>query len=615
MLDVAVKVIAVISALYHLISTQYPLQTTIEHQNTHFAFALVLVLLTSMTKKPKGWPFLTFLLLIGLAATGYIQIFYSDLLKRIGFPTTPDMIIGIALIIIALETTRQAYGAVIPGLAIVFIAYDFLGQYLPRPFYHAPFTLEYVISLLSVGFSGMYGTALGVSVNYIFLFFLFGGLLRASGAIDFFMTLGKMAGQKLRGGPAQTAVIASMMVGSVTGSPMANVAITGAFTIPLMKAVGYRPAQAGAIEAAASTGGQIMPPVMGAAAFLMVGITGIAYVDIMVAALIPALIFYLAIGIYAELQARALNITPAKEKVDIRRMLLKMPTFVVPLGLLFTLMFIGRTPMFAAFWAIVSLVLTGFVTDLLAGERPSLHRLVEGITVGATGGAQVGVTAAVIGFMMVSLTMTGIGVKLSGLVEEWSMGILPLAAVITMFISILFGMGVPTLVAYALVALLVVPVLMEMGVPMLQAHFYCFFFAVFSGVTPPVALSALVGASIAGASYFRTSLYAFKICAVVFVLPYLILYNPAIILQPESILVGVMTIIAVLTGMTAFAAVTVNHYISRLTARQRIGAALSVVLLFVYAFTMKDVFFICGIVLFVLFTVSQLRMGSSRKSG
>lgn len=606
--DISITVVAIIGALYHLISTQYLFQTFLEHQNNHFAFSLILVFLISLKKNPKRWPFILVLILLGMVATGYVKVFFTDLQGRVGFPTTMDLVIGILLVVIALEATRQAFGPAIPALAIIAISYDLFGHYLPQPFYHFQFTLEYVVTHLSIGLQGMYGTALSVSVNYIFLFFLFGGILQKSGAIAFFTSLGKLAGRKLRGGPAQTAVVSSAFVGSVTGSAVANVAITGAFTIPLMKRVGYRPEQAGAIEASASVGGQVLPPVMGAQAFFMSAVTGIPYVEIMVAAVIPALLFFTAIGMYVELQARSLKIAPVAEEIDIRGMLIRMPCFVVPLGLLVVLLVKGYTPMFCAFWATIALVATSFITDFVNKERPSLSKLVEGLTIGAIGGAKIGVTSALIGFLMASMTMTGIGVKLSGMVAEWSMGIVFVACVITMLISILFGMGVPTLVAYALVAFIVAPALMHMGVPLLQAHFFCMFFAVFSNLTPPVALAALVGSGIAGGNYFKTAFTAFKISSIAFILPYLIIWNPALILQPQSLSMGMMTIIAILLAMLAIAITITNYYIVKLNALQRALFALCAAMFLGYAFTINYVFFVVGIGLMILLTFYQLQL-------
>ncbi|MBW1766886.1 MAG: TRAP transporter fused permease subunit [Deltaproteobacteria bacterium] len=607
-LAVSVTFVGVIGALYHLISTQYLFQTFLEHQNNHFAFSLVLVFLVSLKKNPKRWPIYLVLILLGLVATGYVKIFFEDLQGRIGFPTNMDMVIGILLVIIALEASRQAFGPVIPILSIIAIAYDIFGHYLPDPFYHTKFTYSYVITHLSIGLDGMYGTALSVSVNYIFLFFLFGGILQNSGAIDFFTSLGNLAGRKLRGGPAQTAVVSSALIGSVTGSAVANVAITGAFTIPLMIKVGYKREHAGAIEAAASVGGQIMPPIMGAAAFLMAAVTGISYIEIMIAAIIPAALYFIAIGIFVELQARAESVKLIQEEVNIKEMLGRMPCFIVPIVLLIVLLVKGYTPMFCAFWATVILVATNFATDLLMKKRPDLKQLIKGLTVGAIGGAKIGVTSALIGFLMASMTMTGIGVKLSGMVAEWSGGVLLIACFITMLISLLFGMGVPTMVAYALVAILVAPALMRMGVPLLQAHFFCMFFAVFCNLTPPVALASLVASGISGGDYFKTAFAGFKIAIIAFILPYLMIWNPTLILQPESLTIGVMTIIAILLAMLAIGAVITNYFIVRLDAVQMVLFAICAVLLLGYAFTINNGLFIVGICLMVLLTFYQFKV-------
>jgi TRAP transporter 4TM/12TM fusion protein len=602
-----ITIVAVVGALYHLVCTQWLFQTFLEHQNNHFAFSLVLVLLVIIKQQPRRWPYFLALMVVGLVATGYVKIFFSALQERAGFPTTADMIIGVMLVIVALETSRLAFGLAIPILACIFIGYDLFGHYLPDPFYHIKFDLEYVVSNLSIGLQGMYGTALSVSVNYIFLFFLFGGILQKSGAIEFFSTLGKLAGRKLKGGPAQTAVVSSALVGSVTGSALANVAITGAFTIPLMKKVGYKPEQAGAIEASASVGGQVMPPIMGAQAFLMSAVTGISYVEIMIAALIPAILYFVGIGIYVELQARALNITPKFEEVNIKGMFIRMPCFVVPIGMLVILLVQGYTPMFCAFWGTVSLVAVNMFIDVLTERRLNLGKLVEGLTVGAIGGAKIGVTSAVIGFLLASMTMTGIGVKLSGMVAEWSGGVLFFACVITMLVSILFGMGVPTMVAYALVALMVAPALMNMGVPLLQAHFFCMFFAVFSNLTPPVALAALVGSGIAGGNYFKTAFTGFKIAMIAFILPYLIIWNPAVIMQPESAFIGVMTILTILMAMVSIAVVFTNYYITAVSPFQRIMFGLSAIILLGYAFTVNNFLLVLGIVLMGLLTFNQLK--------
>lgn len=610
-LDWTIKIVAVVGAAYHLISTQFLFQTIIEHQNNHLAFSLVLVCLVLLKGKPKRWPSTLLLMGLGLVATGYVKIFFEELQGRIGFPTVPDLVIGVMLILVSLEASRRAFGLAIPILALIFICYDFLGHYLPDPLYHTRFTLSYVITHLSIGLDGMYGSALGASVNYIFLFFLYGGVLQNTRALEFFSELGKLAGRKLRGGPAQTAVVSSALVGMVTGSAIANVAITGAFTIPLMKKVGYRPEQAGAIEAVASVGGQIMPPVMGAQAFLMAAFTGIAYVDIMVAAFLPAILYYIAIALYVEFQARKLNIPHSTEKIDTKAMLTGMPCFLIPIGLLVYLLASGYTPMFCAFWTTLSVITINLLTDLILLRRLKVMKLVEGLTVGATGGAQIGVTSAVIGFLMASVTMTGLGVKLSGMVADLSGGVLLIALLITMVVSLIFGMGVPTMVAYALVAFMVAPALTRMGVPLMEAHFFCMFFAVFSNLTPPVALAALVGSKIAGADYFRTAFVAFKISLVTFILPYILIWNPAVIGKFKSLSSGVASLMSILLLLLAIAIVMCGYYIRKINMLQMCIAALSGIPLLVYVFTLNLVFIVIGAAMLVFLTIQQWHQHSS----
>jgi TRAP transporter 4TM/12TM fusion protein len=604
-LDKIILWFAVAGAIYHLISTQYLFVSTIAHQNIHFAFSGVLVLLIFLKKFPKQWPLFAVLITLFIIATGYVGVFFPALEERVGFPTFMDLIIGILLIILALELSRQAFGLIIPILAGVFILYDFFGHYLPEPFYHMEFGIDYVVSQLSIGLSGMYGTALGVSVNYIFLFFVFGGILERSAALQFFESLGKLAGRKLRGGPAQTAVIASTLVGMVTGSAMANVAVVGKFTIPLMKKVGYKPVDAGAIEAAASSGGQIMPPVMAAAAFLMSGITGIPYVEIAIASIIPALFYFLSIAFYVELNARSRNVGTVHQEVDMRRMMLTLPCFALPLIVLSILLLIGYTPMFAAFWATLLIVIASAITDKLIKRDGIVDRLLDGIEDGAIGGAKIGVVSATLGFLMATMTLTGIGPRLSSMVSEWSLGILVVACIMTMIINIILGMGVPTIVAYALCAMFAAPVMINFGVPLLQAHLFNLYFAVYSGLTPPVAMAALVASQIAGSDYMKTGWKAFFITLPSFIIAYAMIWNTSLNLQFKSLDTGIFSILTVLICLFTIAVVVNNFFRTKLAFWERMLWTLCCIVLFSYVFSVNYIFLVAGIGLLVFLVICQ----------
>jgi len=582
-LGMVITIVATIMVIYHLVSTQYLLLGPIPHQNLHLAFALVIVFLGTLQKRPRLWPWIFALILVSLVATAYVHIFYYDLELRSGFPTTADTIVGVILVFVAIESTRQAWGIALPLLAAFFIAYSFLGYLLPYPFYIMKFPPEQIISNMGIGMRGMYGSVLSISANYIFLFVVFGSLLGASGATGFFIEIGKAMGKRLRSGPAMAAVVTSALVGMVTGSVAANVATTGSFTIPLMKKVGYRPEQAGAIEAAASTGGQIMPPIMGIAAFAMAVFTETPYVKIMAMAAIPAVLYFLTCAIYVHLHAIKMNITPIIEKSDVSELAKRAPLFIVPLGLLVFLLVIGHSAQYCVFWAMVVLVA---LSSIRRKTRPSLGQWLQGFVSGAVTGAQIGVSVACIGTMIGVVVTTGLGIKIAAAVGSWSGGHLAVALVITMLVAILLGMGVPTFTAYVLVAIIAAPVLVKMGLSMVIAHFFVFYFACFSFVTPPIAIGALIAARLAKASYTKTALEATKAAIAGFVLPYAMISFPVLTLGSTETHLILTGSVALLGGLLALEIALVGQFFTRL----HLGA--------------RTLFFVLG-VLFVGFVIVQ----------
>jgi TRAP transporter 4TM/12TM fusion protein len=535
-----IATVAIAMVLYHAFSTQYLLVGAEGHMNIHLSFALVLVFLSGINPARRSWWLLPILAILSVLATAYIHVFMDDLQERIGFPTTADIVIGIILVVVALEATRRSFGPVLPVIAILFIIYAFLGSLLPGPLQAYQFDPKKLLSKLTM-LSGIYGVVLGVSANYIFLFIIFGSLLQISGATRFFIEVGSLFGRRFRGGPALAAVTCSSLVGMVTGSPAANVATIGPFTIPLMKKVGYSPTQAAAIEAVASTGGQIMPPVMGAAAFVMSGITGIPYIRICIAAFIPAILYYFSIAAYAQLQALKQNITVSVEKVRLRTLLFSAPLFVLPLATLIILLIRGKSPAYVIFWAIVILV----VLALLRREsRPSFSRLIEGLTDGAIQGARIGVVCGMLGLIVAPITLTGLGIKLPAVIEALSHGNLGVLLLITMVVSIILGTGLPTTPTYVLVAILTAPVLTKMGISQLQSHFFAFYFAVLSAVTPPEAMAALISSNIAGASFMKTGWESFKVALGSFMVPFLTVWAPILLFMPEPPLIAALKLSA-----------------------------------------------------------------------
>ncbi|WP_119681430.1 TRAP transporter permease [Indioceanicola profundi] len=568
-LDRLVLVVGLAAVGYHMLITQVLMVGSFEHQTIHLMFVIGLIFLNGMNLA-KFWAAripMAAVLVAGLVATGYILMNLSHLEMVLGFPETSDVLIGVLLILVVLEGTRQAWGIVMPIVVSIFIGYFFLGHHLPEPFYHRPFSFEYVISYLSVGLTGIYGSFLSISANYVFLFVVFGALLELLRVNELFTELGKIAGRYLRGGAGQTAVVSSAMVGTVTGAAVANVAITGAFTIPYMKKCGFQPHIAGAIEATASTGGQLMPPVMGAAAFLMASFLGVSYSSIMVASLVPALLYFWCCMLSVQLIAVRAKIECPVIDVNKKLIAKRLPLFVIPVGLLVVMLLMQYSANLAAFWAIIVGVALSYSTS---ETRPSFAELGRCLTRGAVIGAQIGIALACVGMMAQALITTGMGTKVAGIVEMLAGGSLIIALLITMCVSLVLGLGIPTSAAYALVAIVVVPVLIQMGVTPLSAHFFAFYFAVVSAVTPPVALASLAGASIAGASYMKTSIWAFIIAIAGFIIPFLVVYNPVLVLAPTDWTYGIFALIAVPIGITTLTMSIFNCALTMFSLRERL---------------------------------------------
>lgn len=560
--------VALIMALYHLIYTQWMLIGPIQHQNLHYMMALVLVFLWAFTKQKTTFGKAVVVVLIGLSiyATAYMFLNYSGLQEERGPMldlTGQDMFVGVLLVGLGIEASRRSFGWVFPIVAMCFIAYAVFGHNLPGPLQSPNIGIDELLVSYGLDLSGgIYGQVLGISANYIFLFVLFGSLLGATGASRFFNQVGMLTGSRLDGGPAITAVVSSALMGSVTGSVMANVAATGAFTIPLMKKVGYRPYQAGAIEAAASSGGQIMPPVMGATAFVMAELAEVPYVTVMAAALIPSILYFLSVGLYAQLQAKRLGIRMNPEDIEsfsLRAFLHDAPIFVLPLLAIIALLVMGYSPMFTIFWAMMLLLVLNLIDIVTAKKYDQLKKVLPAFIDGAVTGAKIGVTCAVLGPIMTTVTKTLLGIKIPQLIVMWSGGSIPLALFITMCVCLVLGMGVPTLAAYLLVSMVGIPVLVNMGVPPFAAHMFVFVFACFSCLTPPIAIAALPAAGIAESPYMRTALEASMVGAVGFAIPYLVVGRPALMLGQGPLaetlavtVVGAFTVVAFCMMITGY---------------------------------------------------------------
>jgi len=600
---------------YHLVYVQWMIQVQARHLVTHLGFSLVLVYLSASEQSKKAlWRYSLFVLaLISLATSAYEELFYQELIRRTWFNTSVDMVVGVLLIILSLEAARRSFGILIPAMALLVVLYPFIGHHLPEPLYCTAYSLKRTISNLSLTFrTGLHDVALSASANYIFLFIVFGGVLQAVGATKFFLELAKLIGSKFKGGPGIMAVVSSAGVGSITGSVVANMTITGSFTIPLMKQVGYRPEQAGAIEGAASNGGQILPPVMGITAFAMAGVTGIPYIKICAMAVIPALLYFLNTGIYVQLQAVRQNISFAGEKPNYRELLFTAPVILIPFVVIVALLEKGYSVMYVAFWAITSLIALSLIRKK---TRPSFWEILDGFKKGAMLGAEIGAITATVGLIITTFTMSGLGLKLAGGLQTLSGGNFHFALIIIASMCILMGMAGVSVAAYLIVAMFAVPALMKCGVPFEQAHFFVLFPALFAYVTPPVAFLAIIGSKLAGAPYMKTAIETIKVAGIGLLLPFMFVYAPVLLLAPrgfaEAITGLVASVLLIFAGQFSF----VGYLLAPCNWLERFLWLIVMVLSFLFLPSSNYVLFLIGVLLFVLLALYQLHKKGSALSG
>jgi TRAP transporter 4TM/12TM fusion protein len=475
---------------------------------------------------------------LAVVACVYLVVEHEALVQRAGSPTPVDLALGVAAVLVVLELTRRTTGWGLVAVALLALAYAFLGPWLPGVLAHRGYGFARLAEHLYLSTEGIWGVPLGVSADFVYLFVLFGAVLDVAGGGALLIALADRVAGRTRGGPAKTAAVASAFMGSLSGSAVANVVTTGTFTIPLMKRAGFRPFFAGAIEAAASTGGQLMPPVMGAGAFILATWTSIPYARVAAAAAVPAMLYYAALLAAVHFRAGRMGIEPGvrgpRESVTGRLHLL------LPLAVIVGLLAAGRSPMRAAFWGVVS---GGLVALLRPATRPSRKDVERAVLAGAAGTVQVAAACAAAGIVVGVASLTGIGLRMSGLIIEWSGGQLLPALLLTAGGSVILGMGLPTTAAYVVLAALGAPALVELGVPLLAAHLFIFYFGCISNVTPPVSLAAYAAAGISGAPPVRTAFAGMGLAAAGFLVPFSFVYGPALLLDgaPWRIGVGVAT--------------------------------------------------------------------------
>ena len=499
----------------------------------HLSFGISLVFLLCPTKKSwiKGGRFHPIDILFTVLAVippVYILLNYQQLILRAGTVTPTDALVGLLGIVMVLEAARRIVGLPIVIVVLCFLLYGFLGPYMPGPLAHRGLTINQMVGHLFFTTEGVFGIPLGVSSTFIFLFILFGAYLEKTGLGKFFIDIANALAGWASGGPAKVAVISSALQGTISGSSVANVVGSGSFTIPMMKKLGYHKNFAGAVEAAASTGGQLMPPIMGAAAFLMAEFVGIPYMEVVKAAVVPAILYFLGVflGVHFEAKKNHLEGTPRSQLEPWGRIMKEEGHLAIPLIAIIALLASGYTPMKAALAGIFISIGSAM---LRASTRMNFYDIVDGLIKGARGALGVIIACASAGMIIGIVTKTGVGLKLASALVTVAAGNFMLLLLCTMLTSLILGMGVPTTANYVITSTIAAPALIQLGVPILAAHMFVFYFGIIADITPPVALAAYAGSAISGGDPLKTGVNASKLGIAAFIIPYVFVLSPQIL--------------------------------------------------------------------------------------
>jgi TRAP transporter 4TM/12TM fusion protein len=576
--------LAVTLALFQLYTAGFGALTAIFQRGIHLMIVLAVIFLyfppsdSASRRRLDGFMVLDlFLFALSLVVVLYLLVFFDDIIQRQGDWEPLDIVLGSAAVFLVIEAARRVVGLFMAIVCLVFVVYAMAGPYMPGMLGHKGYSLDRLMGQLYLTTEGIFGLPLGVAATFVFIFVLFGSLLEGTGGGAFFTRLAYALTGRMTGGPAKTAVIASGFMGSVSGSAVANVVTTGSFTIPMMKRIGYPPHIAGAVEAAASTGGQIMPPIMGAGAFLMAEFTNTPYMEIVKIAFIPACMYYFATYCFVHFQAKRMRIAPLDEQ-EIPRLgevLRQGYLFLLPIAVLVYFLVGNYSPMMVGFVGVASV----FGVVMLRAETRigywQFFRLLEKSTQSAL---MVSAACAAAGIIVGVVTLTGLGLKFSSLVLSFSGGIKILAILLIGLAALFLGMGLPVTAAYIVLVILAGPALVEMGMWLLGAHMIVFWYSQTSNVTPPVALAAFAGAGIAGAPPMKTGFAACRIAVGLFVLPIVMAYRPLLLDGPWVEVL--LTFITVSLGLLAVSSAAVGYLVRDNRAWEQWALGVSAVALF-----------------------------------
>lgn len=622
-----------------------------------FVMLMVFTLYPEMFGRRRVW--LGWLMgIVGFTFSFYHWIFESDLTARAGELTQADTVIGIVTIVLVFEATRRMMGWALPLICSLFLLYGLYGEYLPGMFAHRGYGYDQIISTLAFGVEGIYGTPTYVSSTYIFLFILFGSFLEQAGMITLFSDFAMGTVGHSKGGPAKVSVISSGLMGTINGSGVANVVTTGQFTIPLMKRFGYSPAFAGGVEATSSMGGQIMPPVMGAVAFIMAETINVPYVEIVKAAIIPAILYFVTAFITVHLEAGRKNLhgLPKEDCPNPWTAVRDRWYLLLPLIGLVVLLFSGYTPLFSGtvglgltvilifgsatisgvgstalrylFWVLLGVACSGFIKFgvisffaviavlvallLMRGSPGGVLRLaIEAMAEGARHALPVAVACALVGVIIGIINLTGVAAQFGGQVIAIGQDNLLLALFLTMLTCLVLGMGIPTIPNYIITSSLAAPILLQLGVPLIVSHMFVFYFGIMADLTPPVALAAFAAAPIARETGLRISLQALRVAVAGFVVPYMAVYSPALMLQGDGGFIDVAyVVIKALIAITLWSAGATGYLLKPLNAIER-AYIIAAAALLVMASTSSDQIGLAATIVFMLWHVWRTRQGKT----
>lgn len=594
-----VMVIAVSLSLYQLYTAGIAALTALIQRSIHLAAILSL---TFLLRPPfKGarkdrlnfWVFLDWaLVLASISCTFYICYNLTAIFERQGDWLTADLMVSIIGTILVLEACRRVIGLFMTAIALAGILYAMYGPYMPELIIHKGYSIERIVTTLWLTTEGIFGLPLGVAATFVFVFVLFGAILESTGGGSFFINLAYSLTGRFSGGPAKTSVVASGFLGSVSGSAVGNVVATGSFTIPMMKKVGYRPHVSGAIEAAASTGGQLMPPIMGAGAFLMAEFTNTSYLTIIKIALFPAVMYYISVLLFVHYEAKKFGLE-GQSKENLPRLLDVIKEgihFIIPLVILIYVLLANYSPMMAGFVTVITTLITSLAANSIrwatghknftvkdsknVKKRISVVRLyldegksiLHALETGAKNAIMVSVACAAAGIIVGMVTLTGMGLKFSSLVIDLSFGIKALAILLIGAASLVLGMGLPVTASYIVLATLAGPALLDMGVPLVIAHMIVFWYSQDANVTPPVSLASFAGAGVAGASPMRTAFTSWKLAKGLYIIPIVMAYRPLLGIGKDYSLLSwdvVIPLIATTLGLVAFTSAMERYFMRR----------------------------------------------------